>query len=180
MSANVSKWFGLMVLLLTTSITKADEVLPEEQWDEEVAVWLARAMVSEADWSSRDHAAIAWVLKRRWETRAERDPDWTFLDQIKHYCTGIKGPARSRRHRWIRALAPDGTKPKGWPRTVSWDTYRPAWEKAWILANDWAAGEIEDPCPAADHWSGRNVKPDRSLLRVVYCGRTQNVFYAER
>jgi hypothetical protein len=174
----MKKWFSVCAVLLLTSVAQAD-ILPEDQWNEEVAVWLARAMVSEAGWKSQnDHAAIAWVLKRRWETRVDRDPEWTFLDQIKHYCTGMKGKA-SRRDRWVRDLSPDGSKPQGWPRNVSWETYLPAWNNAWDLANAWVEGEVKDPCPAADHWSAPRIRPSGNLRRVK-CGGTQNVFYAER
>jgi hypothetical protein len=135
-------------------------------------------MVSEADWSTRDHIAIAWVLKRRWESRVEKDPEWTFLDQVKRYCAGMRGKVRASRHVWVRALNPEGIEPEGWPSNAKWGNYKPAWEKVLRLSNAWIKGNVKDPCPSASHWGGAMDPPGKSW-KAVNCGPTQNIFYSE-
>lgn len=174
-------WLNVLVIVavLFTSPVQA-LVLPEDQWNDDVALLLARAVVAEADWSTRDHAAIAWVLKRRWEARVKRDPEWTFLDQVKKYCAAMRRKARTKRHVWIHALSPDGAEPRGWFTDVSWDKYRPAWEGVLEFTHRWARGEVSDPCRhRAIHWGGTMDRPSK-LLRRVNCGKTDNIFYALR
>jgi hypothetical protein len=169
----------LFALILAVAGTAQAEVLPAEQWNDEVALWLARAMVSEADWHTPDHVAIAWVLKRRWEA-ASKDKYPTFLDMVKQYCAGMRGKTRTSRHVWTRALTDDGTEPEGWPANVSWSSYRPHWGRVLRLARAWGRGEVQDPCKGkAWQWGGPMDRPGVGW-RTVNCGMTANIFYTHK
>jgi hypothetical protein len=166
----------------TSSAFEQGLILPEEQWNDETALWLARAMVSEADWSSIDHAAIAWTLKRQWEARAREGSNWTFLDQIRNYCAGLHGEVRSDRMKWVRSLEGDA-QPSSWPGDVSWRVFAPAWAKVRSLAQAWVRGQVGDPCRGrAHHWGSpedmRN--PSRFAWKTVDCGPTMNIFWQSR
>jgi hypothetical protein len=150
--------------------------LPEEQWNAETELWLARAMVSEADWSSADHAAIAWTLKRQWEARRERFPDITFVEQIRAYCAGLRGAPRSSRMKWVLSLEGD-LEPEAWPKHVAWPAYAPHWNRVRAFARAWFRGEVRDPCKKpALHWGGPGDMPPPDVVPVD-CGLTSNIFY---
>lgn len=168
-----------LCLLSSTVALAASPPLPKDQWNDEVALWLARAMVSEADWNRDDHAAMAWVLKKRWELRAARDPSWTFLDQLRAYCAGFRSPkGRSARQRWVRNLRADGAEPAGWPKNANWRVYRGMWLSVLKFSKDWGAGRVPDPCKGAIHWGGAMDRIKDPRMRPVDCGYTFNVFYA--
>jgi hypothetical protein len=163
---------------------KADTTrpLPPPEWDAETQLWLARAMVSEADWSTVDHAAIAWTLKRQWRARVEHQPAWSFIDQIRRYCAGLRHQTpRTNRHRWVRELGFHGDAPASWPKSSSWDAYRSRWLRVLRFAGDWGAGRVGDPCRGkAIHWGGGMDIPMDKTVRPVNCGFTHNIFYGHR
>ncbi|MDD9934309.1 MAG: hypothetical protein OXT09_11940 [Myxococcales bacterium] len=154
--------------------------VPAEQWDPQVQLWLARAMVAEAGWlHERDHVAIAYVLARRWKRVTERYPTMRFLDVIRNYCAGLGGFRRSLtpRQTWLRSLWPDASQPEGWPRKVSWRRHAPLWRATFERAGDFARGELRDPCRGrAWHWGGTIDSP-RGRMAAIDCGETANTFY---
>jgi hypothetical protein len=169
---------GVLLLIVPATTRAETPLLPEDQWTDEAVVWLARAMVSEADWSPIDHAAIAWTLKRQWESRYEKDPRWTFVDQVRAYCAGLRGEEiRTKRSEWVRTLTLDGAEPEGWPDDVLWSNYAPLWRRTIDFARAWGAGRVRDPCEGrAWHWGGTMDTPGRNM-RPVDCGMTLNIFY---
>lgn len=168
-------WIVFFTVLLFSSSLKAQSFVPEEQWTSETKLWLARAMVSEADWSKPDHAAIAWTLFRRWEQHHARDDAWTLLAQIKAYCAGFR--ATHSRSRWVLALEGED-KPIGWKdEEASWEVYRPAWLRVRAFVEAWGEGRVRDPCRGqASHWGGTMDRPSKGSIPVD-CGQTLNIFY---
>lgn len=170
------QWIALFFFLFCAASAKAQDLLPAEQWNDETRLWLARAMVSEADWSIQDHAAIAWTLYRRWKDRHERDVSWTLLQQIRAYCAGFK--MSHGRAQWVMSLDGD-EKPEGWnDAEARWDVYRPAWLYVLEFSQAWSEGKVRDPCRGRSrHWGGPMDKPRPGLVPVD-CGMTRNIFYA--
>jgi len=126
---------------------------------------LAQALVGEADWHEPDHAAIAWVLKKRWELYL-RTHDWLdFGAFVKLYCSPLK--TDSPRSRAIQALT--------WgPSSGKWGGER--WLKVQRFVERWADGRVQDPCPSAMQWGGTMDRPHGHWYPVS-CGRTNNIFY---
>ncbi len=157
------------VLVAIASARPPEKPVPVDQWSQDAAHVLARALVAEADYTNfpEEHAAIAWVLADRWRQRREREPAVTFDQVVVRYTSLWKRPHTPRKLE-IRAL-PWGPSdaPHGRAR---WEALR-----AWLT--DWAAGNVAHPCPRARHWGGRRVDsfPDDAVF--VDCGRTRNRFY---
>lgn len=163
-------WF---VLVGGTQVS-AQEPLPKDQWTPEAKLWLARAMVSEAGWTAhRDHAALAWVLVRRWQIIQMRWPEIRFVAVVRRYCAGLRMEMRALtpRQRWVREL------PWGPPqRNLS--RYERKWDAVREYVERWGAGYVADPCGGdADHWGGRIDTPSK-LWSEVDCGETHNSFYS--
>jgi len=141
-------------------------------------LWLARAMIAEADFvSTTDHAALAHVLIRK----AERIPGLSIARIARVYCSGL-GPndARTPRLKWVIELNEAGMQPKHWPKDATWEYYRPLWLAAMDRAQNAIAGTLPDPCRGrAAHWGSPTDTPPRGLRRID-CGDTANIFYAIR
>ncbi len=158
--------------------------IPDAQWNPRAHLWLSRAMVAEAGWrSSADHAAIAWVLARRWERQQARFPYQRFVDVVRQYSRPLD-PTRAvkGRLRWLRGLAFSYAEPRGWPRRrASWVVHAPLWRRIVDRAEAWARGELADPCRGrAWHWGAPDLESDRPSGRMVAIEckpRTRNVFY---
>ncbi len=164
-------WFAILVFFSNESA--AQDRPADKEWSKTEIVELARCFVSEADWSMADHAAIAWVLWRRWKTRKKWIEDWTFLDQVRAYCRGLS--RHSQRANWVRELQEDGSEPEHWRKSDGpWERYRHRWMRTTAFAQAWAHGKVRSPCDAF-HWGG---PMDPSEGRAIDCGLTFNIFYA--
>lgn len=154
--------------------------VPPDEATSDARLALARAMVAEAGWvAERDHAAIAHVLARRWRREHLRYPDLTFRRMVELYCAAWNGKPTARQ-RWVRELAPTLERPRTFPRGLSWERHRPAWEAALQRSDAFFAGELADPCDGrAVHWGGEmDEAPEH--WRKVDCGATANRFYTVR
>lgn len=163
------------VAVMAWSVAARAEPVPQVDWTPQARLWLARALVAEAGWvAPTDHAAIAWVLARRWKRMKKRWPRLRFVTVIRSYCAGLgHHPAVTRRQMWVRSL-PWGD-PTGWLRR-----YAGRWQRVRDLVEAWARGEVLDPCSgSAWHWGGP-VDTPRPWWRQVRCGNTSNRFYALR
>jgi hypothetical protein len=171
----------LSLLLLAAFVQARPTVLDEGQWTQQTHLWLARAMVAEAGWTSeRDHVAIAYVLERRWKHIHKEYRAITFLHVIRAYCAGLMPGRRSLtdRQRWVRSLDLDITlEPEGWPKTLEWTPHSKLWKTVLDRADLWSTGSLPDPCNGeAWHWGGPMDDPEATMLRVD-CGETLNTFY---
>ncbi len=170
---------SLLIALVCNTATA--EVLPAEQWTPEARLTLARALVAEATWSRIDHAAIAWVLQKRWRQRQQRRPTWTFEEQVTAYCSGMR--LRSKRTAWFRSLPENpvaSIAPVNWPSKREWAEYVPHWERVLVTVDQWQAGDVVDPCRGkAIHWGSveDSSRPTRGGWRAVACGPTRNIFW---
>lgn len=177
-------------LVVEPAADTGERVLPREQWTARAHLWLARAFVAEAGWTAeRDHAAIAWTLKRRWERAVRRWPTIRFVDVVRAYCAGLGewSPRVTRRQRWVRGLSWGGDRPPGWPLKASWGEHAGYWRAALDRAAAWQLGMVADPCRGKSwHWAGMLIESDRERAdkavregrwRRVDCGHTRNVFF---
>jgi hypothetical protein len=172
----------LLFLFLTASV--APKVAAEAPTED--AVWLAKAMVAEADFKQeKDHAALGYVLLRKHKIVKRHNPDATLTDMIRAYCSGFKRQyrgfyRRSPRLEWIYNLDAEGNEPNKWPRKLPWEKYRPMWLTVLQRAQSVIDGDIKDPCRGrASYWGGPMDNPS-SRLRRVDCGKTANYFYSVR
>jgi hypothetical protein len=143
------------------------------------AVLLARLMVGEAGWSApREHAALAWTLRRRANTMGRRH-GWTWRRTFDAYTrSAYSGRPHSSRHRWVGALALSAERPDAFPGHLPWSPYAERWERVLRRARAFIAGRLPDPCSGpTEHW-GAGWVPSRPTLREVDCGSTRNRFYA--
>jgi hypothetical protein len=165
------RYSGLSLLLLCSS---ASAQVPATEWTPDAKVWLARALVAEAGWSAEDdHAAIMWVLVRRWRILQEPYPGIRFTAVVRAYCSALS-PRLGRpspRQAWVRAL--EWGKPPG----EGLRRFSEAWRDVQQLVMDWQEGWVPDPCPGAVHWGGSMDVPWLGLVRVSCGSPTANHFY---
>lgn len=175
--------YALAALLfagMMTHCTAEAQVLPADEWTPRTHLWLARAFVAEAGWEGeRDHAAIAWVLERRWKRAKKRWQTLRFIDVVRAYCAGLGDwkPRVTRRQQWVRELAFDLDEPEHWPRKADWGEHVGYWQGALNRAWDWQRGRVSDPCRGKSwHWGGTIDSPFGRMV-AVDCGDTRNTFY---
>lgn len=154
------------------------KVIPDRHWNESLQVWIARAMVSEAGWEeNRDHIAIAYVLYRRWIQAKKKYPKISMIAVITRYCAGFGNIIYSNRQLWVKNLNADASRPRGWPKDLSWRDYRPRWLKVLETTKNWREGLHPDPCRGLSrYWGGPMDRPSRRMIRMD-CGDTKNYFY---
>ncbi len=171
----MSRALVVAAALLVAVSASAAPPIPASQWTPEAHLLLARAQVAEADWSTRDHDAIAWVLARRWAMRPRR----SFAALIRQYSAPMRGTPRTARQRWVRSLRLDGQQPQWWPRSARWSRSRGEWSRVLGRACEWAAGNVPDPSGgSAWHWGGIGDPPLRG--HPVLGLNTRNTFYGRR
>lgn len=132
-------------------------VVPEDQWNDDVKLWLARSVLGEAGWRRFDeYSAIAFVYAERAEQSASHD----FLDMVRTYSAAVK-PGNHHRNPWLFELGLHGERPRSWPfdpETKSgplWSgLHREAWIETLAWADEWQAGKRANPCPGANHFGG--------------------------
>jgi hypothetical protein len=153
-------------------------LIPDADWDEDVKVWLARAMVSEAGWEETDdHVAVAYVLHRRWQLARKQFPGFSMISIIRKYCSGFRNTAVTPRQHWVKNLTIDARRPVGWPDDISWKHYRERWLAVLRLAESWRKGEHADPCNGKSmYWGGPMDRPSKRMIQMD-CGETKNRFY---
>jgi hypothetical protein len=190
----------ISLLLLTSSVVQAQPPLPPDQWTPAAQLWLARAVVAEANWTAeRDHTLIAWALRHRWRMTQRGDETFEervtgkmqFLDMVRGYCAGLHAQdAATERQLWVRSLPAvgDDTEPQGWPGDVSWETHLPRWRKVQKRIRLWGAGDVRDVSKGqVRHWGSPSPELSdlhRARIKVragrwirLNVGHTRNLFY---
>lgn len=133
-------------------------------WDAESKQNLGRCIHAEAQTRRSDWAPMAWVLVKLWVT-TRRTQGWTINDQITRYCGMFKN--KGKRPTAIRASTWDNPV-HGKQR--EWDTIR-------TFVEEFAAGNVGDPLPLADHWNGINDEPRPNWDMICTEPLTANNFY---
>jgi hypothetical protein len=117
--------------------------------DPDVGLWLARSCIGEGTWDSAkttECAAIAYVYKKRM-----RFNNLSYYKNMRLYSSALKKKKRNI-NRWVRHMNRDLSKPKYWPSNVRWAKYRPYFEAALKVADDFLLGKVKDPLPNAVHY----------------------------
>lgn len=119
---------------------------------EDTALWLARSCVGEAGWDAHhtgECAAILHIYKKRAQIL-----NWSIHRVVHKYSAAIKR-LKDRKNRWVLDLNRAGTRPKDFPKNITWAKYKQNWLKSVALADAFLNGHIEDPLPQADHYGSR-------------------------
>lgn len=143
------------------------------QADDETTLALATAYVAEAGWdAATDHAAISHVLKRKADRHGV-----PLLDVLMRYIASRR--VHDARRPWLYQLRLDATKPRDWPRNLSWSAHADRWLACVERARAFLAGTLPDPC-GAEHWGGVMDTP-RGRMQIAACsGMTRNTYYTVR
>lgn len=140
--------------------------LPSDQWTPSARLVLAQACVAESGWDTaltRECAAIAHLLARRWRLLHETRPRLTFEGLVRQYSS----PIRERRRPWLLRLNAEATRPRGYSER-RWERLEPQWRAVLAFVDRWQAGDEADPCPGSDHFgSVQDGAPTR--WRRVQC-----------
>lgn len=136
----------IITLLISASLIVGFEACAQEQPD--VALWLARSCVGEAGWNTAESGecvAIAHIYLKR--VRINRK---SYYWNLRRYSAAVrKGHGKI----WVMALRRDGKRPSGF-RKLEWSRHRSYWLKTLLVADQFIAGETEDPLPTALHYGG--------------------------
>lgn len=151
---NLTIW---AVLLLCLSSAHAAPKQPAPDWAQYHDT-LARVLIAEADASTQDWAAIAWVLEHRRE-----NADMSPAGALRYSATLRRSTPRTA---LIHSLGGADEVPRIRTRQF---------ERAQLFVRAWQRGDIADPCPRATDFYG--LSDSRPAWFVdVGCGRTLNVF----
>ncbi len=169
-----------LVLWPSSCSAETEPVIPDDQWNAETKLWLARSLLGEVGWRvTKEHAAVAWV----YTVRAKESKQYDFLGMVKRYSAAVRSPGRNR-NPWLFELGLDGSRPDSWPYGPTWKgRYQSAWLRLLRLTEYWRAGKISNPCPGANHFGGpmdRHRAENRRWYRVKCKVRTRNSFYDSR
>jgi hypothetical protein len=157
---------------------KSAELQPTGLHSSDRVKTLLIGVVAEATWLERDHRAILHVLERR----AERAG--VAVDKMARlYISAFK---RAPERTWVMELEPTCEQPPSWPDSLDWEAWRPQCELTVERIEAFLAGDSVDPCKGrAMHFGAPDLQPDienaaSAGWRVVNCGGTASIFYAER
>ncbi len=171
-----------VALLVPPSFASAS-ALPVDpaDWTPRARLLLAQSCVGEAGFRSAttgECAAIGWVYAKRVRQMRRAGRSITYARMVRLYSQ----PIRLRRHLWIVSLREDLEQPRGWPRRwPDWDEhFREQWQAVLDEVDRFARGEIEDPCPRANHFGAVTDRPSPRLVRTGCAVRTRNLFYRLR
>ena len=133
----------------TKTVIVSEPPVPENEWNEEARIWLARSLIGEVGWRRpAEQASVAWV----YANRARKLERYTFLQMVRKYSAAVRMPGK-RRQPWVFELQLNDQKPKYWPGFIKWkgqhDQY---WLDTLSLIDRWQAGEIPNYCPTANHF----------------------------
>lgn len=172
-----------MLLALLPASVSAQQFETTWDWNDNSHLWLSRAVVAEAGWTSvDDHIAIANVLMRRLG-KMKASGKWdgaTFVTAVRAYCAGMTphDGKFSPRTQWARSLpyempatSPgllsewlDGgwegvayaiPEPDRWPRQAPWYIYMKYWNVVLQRMQDWQDGKYPDKCPEAVYFGAK-------------------------
>lgn len=169
---------GLAIAIQATCEERAEaQVVPVEQWTDEAKLWLSRSVLGEVGWRRPDeYSAVAWV----YATRAKGSRHHDFLGMVKAYSAAIKSPGR-RREPWLFELGFDKTRPRSWPNGPLWPgLHDEAWSEVLTWADEWQAGQHENPCPGANHFGGyvdRHRAEAARWVTIRCSAKMRNRFY---
>jgi len=150
--------FLVLMVLLCSGVSAAEppaesrqqEVAPPiapSEWNTGTKVLLARSCIGEAGFRAQEECvAIAYVYAARaMQTGA------SFRTVMRQYSSAIKKHEQHRRP-WLFEITAAGTRPTSWPRHLSWPRHREALFALMAVLDRWAAGEIPNPVPGANHY----------------------------
>ena len=136
--------------------------VPLKQWTEGTKVWAARSVIGEAGWGSpqRPHeianewVSIVQVYAVRYQEVRQEGMNWPLVKIIRKYSAAVKQRSTHVRP-WILSIGLDCVKPKHWPKELKWKSvHKPICERAFLVLDRWANGDIKTLTPQANHYGG--------------------------
>jgi len=119
----------------------------------DVALWLARSCVGEANFDSAETgecAALLHVYAKR--ARLARK---TIYEAVRKYSAAVK-PRKNHPRPWVLQLNRNATQPKRWPKyKKKWLSVEYLWLDVLWLCDDFLKGKVTNPVPEADHYGSR-------------------------
>ena len=195
---------ALLVVAIVLAIVHTARAAPNKvqtvHWSPEAHLRLSQCFIAESDEASDDWTAIAYTIKNWLGYRQRRWPLLRFIDVVKGVCSVHRMAAgrRSTRQRWIRRLSfPISVqpfvyeKPRGFPRSSSWERKQRYWTKALRHAARWRNGKLSNPCRGRaiswgaprdpnNKWHLRSDDPiirGRPVVRLRCSDRLSNDYY---
>ncbi len=162
-------------VFLTSSVCVAQPPIPAEEWTSVAARNLARSCVAEAGFDSGSNgecAAIAFVYARRFHQMRRAGRYMTYSQLVWQY----SAPLRLNVRPWVNQLDGDD-RPRSMPRRWPWDLLLPKWQRLQDMVQRWAEGEIENPCPGANHFGSVQDGAPSDWTRIRCNIRTRNRFW---
>jgi len=184
----------ILLMFVTCPVKTQGKTVLIETWTPQTHLALAHCMLAEG--SKRDHVAIAYAARNRWQLRRKMHPQIRYVDILRGYCSIHKVSHRKRhlRPRWIKQLGfpkRDGTfdKPEDFPRKKPrWSKIQRLWFETLQRAWNWNQGKYRDPCKGkAVFWGApqdpNNIwylpsdEPSDKLKRLKCSDKLDNDFY---
>lgn len=146
----------------TEPVVVTEPPVPEDEWNEETRIWLARSLIGEVGWERpAEQTAVAWV----YANRARKLERYTFLQMVRKYSAAVRLPGK-RRQPWVFELQLNKQKPKYWPGFIKWKGHHDQyWLNTLSLIDRWQAGEIPNYCPTANHFGSYHDSLRAEALR---------------
>jgi hypothetical protein len=151
--------------------------LPARQWTDDAKLWTARSCAGESGFEAVEEcAAIAWVYANR---SAHYRCKYTYL--VRRYSSAVKKHERHRRP-WLFELDLQGTRPKTWPSNLDWSKHKKLWFRLLKMLDHWAAGQVVNPVPGADHFGGKMDLPGKywRIVKPKTDAVFKNIFYQSK
>ena len=165
----------VVAVLLISNLCAAQPPIPPEEWTSVAARNLARSCVAEAGFDSGTNgecAAIAFVYARRFHQMRRAGRYLTYSQLVWQY----SAPLRLNVRPWVNQLNGDD-RPRSMPRRWPWDQLLPKWQQLQDMVQRWARGEIENPCPGANHFGSVQDGAPAGWRRIRCNSRMRNRFW---
>lgn len=141
-----------------------------------VVLMLTRVCISEGGFDGHKECAV--IVHALIEQAQQREIP--LETQICLYAPNSCRRVRTDARRWINDLHPERrSRPRGFPRSVSWTTHRAMVAAMFVTAYQAFLGAIPSPCPGALHWGASWCRACRTRMRNagferVSCGGVDN------
>lgn len=127
------------------------------QWTQDAEVWGVRSVIGEVGWGNPSkpyEANNEWVSVMGVYATRVKETGWPLVKIIRKYSAAVKNPSIHKRS-WLAGIQPGCSRPEKWPDNLNWDgVHKPICERAFLVLDRWANGDIKTLTPTANHYGG--------------------------